>query len=96
MRLNLGADSALRPDTWLSPTPKRRIALGSDSETETTFAGAVFKLSADARRALHFLLEEDGLSFRALAEKLATTMEDSALREAVAQLRAKGLLAVES
>jgi ribosomal protein L16 Arg81 hydroxylase len=96
VRLNLGADSALRPDTWLSPTPKRRIALGPDSETETTFAGAVFKLSADARRALHFLLEEDGLSFRALAEKLATTMEDSALREAVAQLAAKGLLAIES
>jgi Cupin superfamily protein len=96
VRLNLGADGALRPDTWLSPTPKRRIAFGHDSETEMTFGGAVFKLSAGAQRALHFLLEEDGLSFRALAEKLATTMEDSALREAVVWLRAKGLLAVES
>jgi hypothetical protein len=94
-RLNLGADSALRPDTWLSPTPKRRITLGPDVKTEITFGGNVFKLSTGARRALHFLLEEDGLSFRALAEKLATTVEDSALREAVAQLAAKGLLAIE-
>ena len=91
-------DNALRPDTWLSPTPKRRIALAPDTkgETEVTFGGRVFRLSANARRTLHLLLEEDGLSFGALAEKLATTVEDNGLREAVAQLVAKGLVAVES
>jgi ribosomal protein L16 Arg81 hydroxylase len=94
-RLNLGADKPLRPETWLSPTPKRRIALGPDKETEMTFGGKVFQLSAGARRALHFLLEEDGLSFGALAEQLETTVEDSELREAVAQLAAKGLVAIE-
>ena len=97
-RLNLGSDNALRPDTWLSPTPKRRIALAPDTkgETEVTFGGRVFRLSANARRTLHLLLEQDGLSFGALAEKLATTVEDNGLREAVAQLVAKGLVAVES
>ena len=69
--------------------------MGPDVKTEITFGGNVFKLSTGARRALHFLLEEDGLSFRALAEKLASTVEDNALREAVAQLAAKGLLAIE-
>lgn len=95
-RLSLGSDSALRPDTWLSPTPRRRIALGPDSETEVTFGGRIFQLSANARRTLHLLLEEDGLSFGALAERLATTVEDNGLREAVAELAAKGLVAIES
>ena len=97
VRLNLGFDNALRPDTWLSPTPKRRIALAPDTkgETEVTLGGSVFRLSANARRTLHLLLEEDGLSFAALAEKLATTVEDNGLRGAVAQLVAKGLVAVE-
>jgi ribosomal protein L16 Arg81 hydroxylase len=97
-RLNLGSNNALRPDTWLSPTPKRRLASAPDikGETEVTFGGRVFRLSANARRTLHLLLEEDGLSFGALAEKLATTVEDNGLREAVAQLVAKGLVAVEA
>jgi ribosomal protein L16 Arg81 hydroxylase len=95
-RLSLGSNSALRPDTWLSPTPRRRIALGPDSETEVTFGGRIFQLSANARRTLHLLLEEDGLSFGALAERLATTVEDNGLREAVAELAAKGLVAIES
>jgi ribosomal protein L16 Arg81 hydroxylase len=97
-RLNLGSDNALRPDTWLSPTPNRRIALAPDTkgETEVTFGGRVFRLSANARRTLHLLLEEDGLSFAALAEKLAVTVENNELRGAVAQLVAKGLIAVES
>ena len=97
-RLNLGCDNALRPNTWLSPTPKRRIASAPDikGETEATFGGRVFRLSVNARRTLHLLLEEDGLSFGALAEKLATTVEDNGLREAVGQLVAKGLVAVES
>jgi ribosomal protein L16 Arg81 hydroxylase len=98
VQLNLGFDSALRPDTWLSPTPKRRIALAPDikGETGVILGGSVFRLSANARRTLHLLLEEDGLSFAALAEKLATTVEDNGLRGAVAQLVAKGLVAVES
>ena len=98
VRLNLGFDNALRPDTWLSPTPKRRIALAPNIEGETgvTLGGSVFRLSANARRTLHLLLEEDGLSFAALAEKLATTVEDDGLRGAVAQLVAKGLVAVKS
>ena len=98
VRLNLGFDNALRPDTWLSPTPKRRIALAPDTKGETavTLGGSVFRLSANARRTLHLLLEEDGLSFAALAEKLATTVEDDGLHGAVAQLVAKGLVAVES
>ena len=97
-RLNLGSNNALRPDTWLSPTPKRRLASAPDikGEAEVTFGGRVFRLSANARRTLHLLLEEDGLSFGALAEKLATTVEDNGSREAVAQLAAKGLVAVES
>jgi ribosomal protein L16 Arg81 hydroxylase len=98
VRLNLGFDNALRPDTWLSPTPKRRIALTLDTkgETEVALGGSVFRLSSNARRTLHLLLEEDGLSFAVLAEKLATTVEDNGLRGAVAQLVAKGLVAVES
>ena len=98
VRLNLGFDNALRPDTWLSPTPKRRIALAPDikGETGVILGGSVFRLSANARRTLYLLLEEDGLSFAALAEKLATTVEDNGLRGAVAQLVAKGLVAVES
>jgi ribosomal protein L16 Arg81 hydroxylase len=97
VQLNLGFDSALRPDTWLSPTPKRRIALAPDikGETGVILGGSVFRLSANARRTLHLLLEEDGLSFAALAEKLVTTAEDSQLRQAVAELVAKGLVAVE-
>jgi hypothetical protein len=95
-RLSLGSNSALKPDTWLSPTPRRLIALGPDSETEVTFGGRIFQLSANARRTLHLLLEEDGLSFGALAERLATTVEDNGLREAVAELAAKGLVAIES
>jgi hypothetical protein len=95
-RLNLGSN-ALRPDTWLSPTPRRRIALASDTkgETEVTFGSRNFQLSANARRTLHLLLEEDGLSFGTLAEKLATTVENNVLREAVAQLAAKGLVVIE-
>jgi len=98
VRLNLGFDNALRPDTWLSPTPKRRIALALNTkdETEVTLGGSVFRLSANARRTLHLLLEEDGLSFAALAEKLSTTVEDNGLRGAVAQLVTKGLVAVET
>jgi ribosomal protein L16 Arg81 hydroxylase len=98
VRLNLGFDNGLRPDTWLSPTPKRRIALAPDTKGETavTLGGSVFRLSANARRMLQLLLEEDGLSFAALAERLATTVEDDGLREAVVQLVAKGLVAVES
>jgi ribosomal protein L16 Arg81 hydroxylase len=98
VRLNLGFDNVLRRDTWLSPTPKRRIAFAADAkgETEVTFGGSVFRLSANARRTLHLLLEMDGLSFGALAEKFATTVEDDALREAVAQLAEKGLVAIES
>jgi ribosomal protein L16 Arg81 hydroxylase len=98
VRLNLGFDNALRPETWLSPTPKRRIplALNAKGEAPVTLGDRVFRLSANARRTLHFLLEEDGLSFAALAAKLATTVEDNELRGAVAQLAAKGLVAVES
>jgi ribosomal protein L16 Arg81 hydroxylase len=97
VRLNLGFNNVLRPDTWLSPTPKRRIALApSNGETEVTLGGSVFRLSADARRTLHLLLEADGLSYAALAEKLATTVENNELRGAVAQLVAKGLVAVET
>jgi ribosomal protein L16 Arg81 hydroxylase len=98
VRLNLGFDNALRPDTWLSPTPRRRIELAADTkdETEVTLGGSVLRLSANAKRTLYLLLEEDGLSFAALAEKLAVTVEDSGLRGAVAQLLAKGLVAVES
>jgi hypothetical protein len=98
VRLNLGFGNALRPDTWLSPTLKRRIALALNTkdETEVTLGGSVFRLSANARRTLHLLLEEDGLSFAALAEKLSTTVEDNGLRGAVAQLVTKGLVAVET
>jgi hypothetical protein len=98
VRVNLGFDNVLRRDTWLSPTPKRRIALAPDTkgETEVTLGGSVFRLSANARRTLHLLLEKDGLSFGALADKLATTVEDNGLCEAVAQLAAKGLVAIES
>ena len=55
VRLNLGFDNGLRPDTWLSPTPKRRIALAPDTKGETavTLGGSVFRLSANARRMLH-------------------------------------------
>lgn len=97
-RLNFASDNALRPDTWLSPTPKRRIVLGSDAEdeTEVTFGGRDFQLSPSARRTLFLLLEEDGLSFGALAEKLATTVENKELCEIVKQLAAKGLVAIES
>ena len=34
VRLNLGFDNALRPDTWLSPTLKRRIALALNTKDE--------------------------------------------------------------
>jgi ribosomal protein L16 Arg81 hydroxylase len=98
VRLNLGFDGVLRPDTWLAPAPVRRIALAPDSggEIEVTLGGGVVRLSANARRTLSLLLEEDGLSFAELAEKLATTLGDTELREAIAQLVAKGLVAVEA
>jgi ribosomal protein L16 Arg81 hydroxylase len=96
-RLNLGSDNTLRLDTWLSPTPKRRIALGSDakSETDLVFGGRGFQLSANARHTLFLLLEEDGLSFGALAAKLALTVGDKKLYETVKELAAKGLVAIE-
>jgi ribosomal protein L16 Arg81 hydroxylase len=98
VQLNLGSDNVLSCNTWLSPTPKRRFALAPDTkgETEVTLGGSTFRLSNDARRTLHLLLEKDGLSFGALADKLATTMEDNGLREAVSQLVSKGLVAIES
>jgi hypothetical protein len=51
--------------------------------------------AAVRRRARNDLLENDGLAFAGLAEKLATTMQDDQLRIAVAQLAAKGLAALE-
>jgi len=97
VRLNLGLDGVLRPDTWLAPTPRRRIALAADigGEVKLTVGGNAIRLSADAGRTLQLLIENDGLSFAALAEKLVTTAEDSRLRQTVVELVAKGLVAVE-
>jgi ribosomal protein L16 Arg81 hydroxylase len=98
VRLNLGLDGVLRSDTWLAPTPKRRIALAADTggEAKLTVGGKVIRLSADAGRTLHLLLEYDGLSFAALAERFGITADDGQLRQVVAELVAKGLVAVES
>jgi hypothetical protein len=97
VRVNLGFDGVLRPDVWLAPTPKRPIALAlnTEGEAEATIGGRAIRLPANARRALQVLLEEDGLSFATLAGKLATPLEDRGLYEAVAQLLAKGLCAIE-
>jgi ribosomal protein L16 Arg81 hydroxylase len=97
VRLNLGLDSVLKPDTWLAPTPRRRIASAADTggEVKLTVGGKAIRLSADAGRTLHLLLENDGISFAALAEKLVMTAEDSRLRQTVVELVAKGLVAVE-
>jgi ribosomal protein L16 Arg81 hydroxylase len=97
-RLNLGLNGVLRSDTWLAPTPRRRIALLADmgGEVKLTVGGNAIRLSADARRTLELLLENDGLSFLALAKNLMTTAEDSRLRQSVVELAAKGLVAVES
>ena len=97
VRLNLGLDNVLTPNTWLAPTPRRRLELDADAggEVELTVGGNAIRLSADAGRTLHLLLENDGLSFKALAEKLGMTTEDGQLRHAVAELVAKGLVAVE-
>jgi ribosomal protein L16 Arg81 hydroxylase len=96
-RLNFGFDGALTSEAWLAPTPRRRIAFtpAHKGESEVTIGRNVIRLSAVARRALNLLLEEDGLSFAALAERLAMSLEDSGLREAIVQLVAKGLVAVE-
>jgi ribosomal protein L16 Arg81 hydroxylase len=96
-RLNLGFDGALRPDTWLAPTPRRRIAAADiGGAAEVTVGGKTIRLSVNAGRTLHVLLENDGLSFSALAEKLVMPAEDGQLRQAVAELVAKGLVAVET
>jgi len=97
VRLNVGFDGALDPDTRLIPTPRRRIALAPErkGEAAVTVGGSSIRLSADARRAFQVLFEEDGLSLGTLAEKLATSVADKALREAVGQLVAKGLCAVD-
>jgi ribosomal protein L16 Arg81 hydroxylase len=95
VRLNLGLDRVLSSNTWLAPTPRRRIALAADmvDEAELKVGGKTIRLSAAARRILHLLLENDGFSFAALAEKLPA--EDGQLRQAVAELVAKGLVALE-
>jgi len=97
VRLNVGFDGALNSDTWLTPTPRRRIVLAPESKGEAavTVGGTSIRISAYATRAFRVLFEEDGLSFGALATKLATSVEDKTLREAVGQLVAKGLCAIE-
>jgi hypothetical protein len=97
VRLNLGFDRELRPDTWLAPTPRRRIALAPETkgDAEVTIGGTSIRLSANARQVFQSIFEEDGLSFGALAQKLATPLEDQKLREAVFELATKGLCAVE-
>jgi ribosomal protein L16 Arg81 hydroxylase len=97
VRLSVGFDGALNADTWLTPTPRRRIALAPESKGDAavTVGGTNLPLSADARRAFQVVFDEDGLSFKALAEKLATSVQDKTLREAVGQLVAKGLCATE-
>jgi hypothetical protein len=96
-RLNLGFEGVLRPDTWLAPTPRRRIALAADTggAAEVTVGGKTIRLSVNAGRTLHVLLENDGLSFSALAEKLVVPAEDRPLHQAVTELVAKGLLTME-
>ena len=98
VRLNVGFDGVLKSNTWLAPTLRRRIALSpdTDGEVEVTVGGAGIRLSGDARRVLQVLFEEDGISFGALAEKLAIPPEDARLRNAVLQLSAKGLCSIES
>src|SRR5579862_536855 len=97
VRLNLGFDRKLKPDTWLAPTPRRRVALAptTQGEAEVTIGQTSIRLSANARRAFQVIVAEDGLSFAALAEKLDTHLEDKTLSEAVAELATKGLCAVE-
>jgi ribosomal protein L16 Arg81 hydroxylase len=96
-RLSLGLDGVLRSDSWLAPTPRRRINLAGpiEAEIELTIGGKTIRLSAGARRILHWLLENDGLSLGALAEELMMAAEDDHLHQAIAELVAKGLVAVD-
>jgi hypothetical protein len=98
VRLNLGLDNVLNCDTWLVPTSRRRVELAPDAEGEVdvVVGGNTVRLSTKARQTLHLLLQEDGLPLGLLAQRLAPAIQESELLEAIAQLVAGGLVAIEA